>query len=132
MYFSIPNILITDDDVSFRETVRGIFEPCGFRTFTAGDGEEALDLVEHEDVHLLLLDMHMPKLTGLETIRQVKRIRAELPCILMSAALDETIIKEAERAQAFCVLPKPISGRTLTQSVEQALRRTYNWPPMGK
>ncbi len=129
MYFPTPNILITDDDVGFRETLRGIFEPRGFHTLIAGNGEEALDVVEHEDVHLLLLDMHMPKLTGLETIRRVKRIRAELPCILMSAALDEFLIKEAELAQAFCVLSKPITGRALTDSVQRALRRAYNWMP---
>ena len=63
-----PSLLITDDDSDFRETLQVVFEPQGFRTLLAGDGEEALHIVRHEEVHLLLLDMHMPKLTGLETL----------------------------------------------------------------
>ena len=82
-----PSILITDDDLAFRQTLQTVFEPHGFRTLTAGDGEEAVRIVQREEVHLVLLDMHMPKLTGVETIRQLKQLKAVLPCILMSAHL---------------------------------------------
>ena len=54
-----PSILITDDDRDFRETLGGLFEPRGFRTFLAGDGEEALDIIRREQVHLALFDMHI-------------------------------------------------------------------------
>ncbi|HZZ72397.1 MAG TPA: response regulator [Pirellulales bacterium] len=128
MYFPAPSILITDDDLQFRETLRGVFEPRGFNTLLAQNGEEALDVIKRCQVHLLLLDMHMPKLTGLETIRRVKRIHAELPCILMSAALDDGLIQEAISERAFCVLSKPVSGRQLTSSVQKALQEVYNWP----
>jgi DNA-binding response OmpR family regulator len=121
-----PSILITDDDRGFRETVRDLLEPQGFRTLLAADGEEALEIVRFEPVHLLVLDMHMPKLTGLETIREIKRIRALLPCILVSAAFDEELVRQAE-LQAFSVLHKPVSARKITQTVRLALRWTYNW-----
>ena len=75
----------------------------------------------------MLLDMHMPRLTGLETLRQVKRFNALLPCILISAGLDEALKREAEIEQAFSVLSKPVSRLDLTNSVESALRRVYNW-----
>lgn len=126
----IPSILITDDDFGFRETLRGVFEPQGFRTLLASDGEEAVQIVEREPVHLLLLDMHMPKLTGLETIRRVKQIHALLPCILMSADLDESIRDQARLARAFSVLAKPVSTRNITLIVRTALRRTYHWPAL--
>ncbi len=122
------SILITDDDDNFRETVRGVFQPRGFRTLTAGDGQEALDIVQRENVHLLLLDMHMPRLTGLETLRRVKQVKAILPCILMSARADEALVRQALMAQAFAVLPKPVSRANLIEQVDQALRRVYNWP----
>jgi CheY-like chemotaxis protein len=125
---TIPSLLITDDDRDFRETLQGVFEPQGFRTLLAGDGEEALKIVRSEEVHLLLLDMHMPKLTGLETLRRVKQIKAILPCILISANLDEVLIEQAQRAQAFSVLAKPVSRVNITNIVMTALRRTYNWP----
>ncbi len=119
--------MITDDDRDFRETLRGLFEPR-FRTLTAGDGEEALDIVRTHEVHLVLLDMHMPKLTGLETLERVRQMKSLLPCILISAGLDESIIRRAELAQAFSILAKPVSRRQITSVVDAALRRTYNWP----
>jgi len=125
---TIPSLLITDDDRDFRETLQGVFEPLGFRTLLAGDGEEALKIVGSEEVHLLLLDMHMPKLTGLETLLRVKQIKAILPCILMSADADEVLAEQARRAQAFSVLSKPVSRLNITNIVLMALRRTYNWP----
>jgi CheY-like chemotaxis protein len=121
-----PSLLITDDDRDFRETLRGLFEPR-FRTLVAGDGEEALDIVRSQEVHLVLLDMHMPKLTGLETLKRVKLFKSRLPCILLSGALDECLIRQAELAQAFSVLSKPISRQQITSTVEAALRRIYNW-----
>ncbi len=126
MRLEVPSLLITDDDRDFRETLRSLFEPR-FRTLVAGDGQEALEIVLRQEVHLVLLDMHMPKLTGLETLRRVKLFKSRLPCILLSAALDETIIRQAEQAEAFSVLPKPISRQQLTSTVEAAMRRTYNW-----
>ena len=78
MKIESPSLLITDDDPAFRETLRVVFEPEGYRTLLAGTGEEALDIVRNQEVHLVLLDMHMPRLTGLETLRQVKQFRAML------------------------------------------------------
>jgi CheY-like chemotaxis protein len=127
MLTRFPSLLITDDDEAFRETLRGAFEPQGYHTLMAGDGEEALGIVRREEVHLLLLDMHMPKLTGLETLRRVKQVKAILPCILLSAQWDESLIEQALRAEAFSVLPKPVTLRQITRAVRQALERTYDW-----
>ena len=122
-----PSILISDDDLNFRETLESVFAPRGFRILLAGDGEEALQIVRTKEVHLALLDMHMPKLTGLETLRQVKQIKAMLPCILMSAHWDEILIEQARSAHAFLVLPKTIALRQIIGAVWQALERTYHW-----
>ncbi len=89
MLMQSPSLLITDDDPSFRETLQVVFEPEGFNTLLASDGEEALEIVRQQEVHLVILDMHMPKLTGLETLRLLKRFRSTLPCILLSAHLRE-------------------------------------------
>ncbi len=128
MLVESPSLLITDDDADFRETLQGVFEPEGFNTILAGDGEEALDIVHSREVHLVLLDMHMPRLTGLETLRLLRRSRLMLPCILLSAELDELIIEQARLAQVFSVLAKPVTLRQITGAVHQAMRRTYNWP----
>jgi CheY-like chemotaxis protein len=121
----LPRLLITDDDAEFRETLRGALEPQGFWTLEAGDGEQALQIIHQQEVHVVLLDMHMPRLTGLETLRQLRRFRAVLPCILMSAQLDESIIEQAHREHAFSVLSKLATLRQLTATVHSAVEQTY-------
>ena len=73
MHLITPRLLITDDDRDFRETVAGLLADRGFETLQAADGEEALAIVCREEVHLLLLDMQMPRLSGLETIERLRR-----------------------------------------------------------
>lgn len=128
MLIDTPSLLITDDDRDFRETLGGVFASRGFRTMLAGDGQEAVQIVEREPVHLVLLDMHMPRLTGLETIRAVRQLRTNLPCILLSAALDDSLAQEALQAQAFSVLSKPVAVADLASVVNRAMRQTYDWP----
>lgn len=128
MLIETPSILITDDDAAFRATVRDVLQPRGFRMLTAADGEETLRIVRSEPVHLLLLDMHMPRLTGLETVRRVRQLNSLLPCVLLSAALDEAIAQQARLIDVFSVLSKPVSQRDLTTTVDQVFRRVYGWP----
>jgi CheY-like chemotaxis protein len=122
-----PSLLISDDDLGFRETLEGVFSSRGFRILLADNGEEALHIVHTQEVHLALLDMHMPKLTGLETLRLVKQFKAMLPCILMSAHWDDGLVEQARSAHAFLLLPKTITLRQITGAVQQALERTYHW-----
>lgn len=133
MAIESPTLLITDDDVEFRETLRGIFEPQGYRTIVAADGQEAVEIVQSEPIHLVLLDLQMPRLSGLEVLQFIKEFNALLPCILMSAGLDEAIRRQAERL-AFSVLAKPVSGLHVRSLVEAALRLVYGWtePPEGE
>lgn len=118
-------ILITDDDSACREALREIMEPEGFRTFLASSGEEALDIVREEPIHLALLDMHMPRLTGLETLGLIRQINALLPCIFVTAEADERVIRQAYQARAYSVIPKPVSKHVVLYTVVRALVRSY-------
>jgi CheY-like chemotaxis protein len=122
-----PTLLVSDDDLAFRQTLCTVFEGRGIRTYSAGDGEEALQIICTQEVHLVLVDMHMPRLTGLETIRRAKQLKALMPCILMSAHLDDLLIEQARELHAFSVLSKPVTFRQLLGAVGQALESTYNW-----
>jgi CheY-like chemotaxis protein len=124
----VPSLLITDDDSSFRETLRGLFEPSGFRLLTAGDGQEALDILGGEKVHIIISDMHMPRLTGLEMIERVHELYATLPCILLSAEADEWLVEQAKRAKVFSLQKKPVSRRKIVGLVSAAMRTAYDWP----
>jgi CheY-like chemotaxis protein len=119
------SLLITDDDPAARETLRDIFEPVGYRTFLAESGEQAIDIVRRQDVHLALMDMHMPRLTGLETMQLVRQIRGSLPTILISADQDENLLRKALSAHVFCVLAKPVSRDVVIYVVSRALEKFY-------
>ncbi|MGH7225155.1 MAG: response regulator [Gemmataceae bacterium] len=118
-------ILIADDDTSCRQALRDIMEPEGFRTLMASSGEEALDIVRQVDVHLALLDMHMPTLTGLETLQLVRQIKGMLPAILITADATESLIRQACQLHCYSVLPKPLSKSVVLYTVVRALAVVY-------
>ena len=103
------SLLITDDDPAARETLRDIFAPQGFNTIMAESGEEAIDLIRDHEVHLALMDMHLPRLSGLETIAIVRQIKGIIPAILITADQDDNLMRRALSEHAFCVLAKPVS-----------------------
>jgi CheY-like chemotaxis protein len=119
------SILITDDDRACRETLRDIVEPEGFRTYLASSGEEAVDIVREEPVHLALLDLHMPRLTGLETLELVHQVNQVLPCILITGDATEDVMRQAFRARAYSVIPKPVSKNVVLYMVVRAIVRVY-------
>lgn len=119
------SILITDDDGHARETLREIVEPAGFRIFLAGSGEEAIDIVRRQDVHLTLMDMYMPTLTGLETLEIVRQIKGLVPTILMSGDRDDELLRRALSAHVFCVLAKPVSRNVVIHVVQRAFEKYY-------
>jgi CheY-like chemotaxis protein len=119
------SILITDDDPGVRETFRDIFEPVGYRTLLAESGEEAIDIVKDHDVHLALMDMHLPRLTGLETMEIVRQIKGLLPMILISAEHSDSLLRKALSAHAFCVLAKPVSKSAIIYVVRRAIEKFY-------
>jgi two-component system chemotaxis response regulator CheY len=123
------SILITDDDRTCQEALREIMEPEGYRTLLASSGEEALDIVREEPVHLLLLDVHMPRLTGLETLQLVRQFNAGLPCILVTGDASERVIRQACQARAYSVIPKPVSKHVVLYTVVRALVRAYGSHP---
>lgn len=118
-------ILITDDDDNSRAALRDIVEPEGFDTVLASCGEEAVDIVSGLEVHLVLMDMHMPTLTGLETIQLVRQINALLPAILVTGDANENVIRQAQQAHVYSVIPKPVNKNMVLYTIVRALTRFY-------
>jgi DNA-binding NtrC family response regulator len=117
-------LLIADDDAGFRETVQEILTPR-FETIAVESGEAAIDVVRQTCVHLVLTDEHMHTLGGVETVTIVRSIRADLPCILITANLTEDLQRRAELMRIYAVLRKPPHPQRLLQTVENALIETY-------
>jgi CheY-like chemotaxis protein len=127
MMFDRPySILITDDDPVARETLREIVVPQGYHTLMAESGEEALDLVREHEIHLALFDMHLPRLSGLETLALIRQIKGGIPAILITADQDENLMRRALSEHAFCVLAKPVSKNVVIYVVHKAIEKYYN------
>ena len=111
MLIETPSILITDDDPAFRDTVRGMLEPRGFRMLTASDWRRRhCESSGPSRFICCLLDMHMPRLSGLgNDAPRLRQLNSLLPCVLLSAALDESIVQQARLIDVFSVLAKPVS-----------------------
>ena len=125
----IPNLLVTDDDVAFRQVVCEGLLRRGFHVTEAGDGEEALDVMQRDEIHVALVDLHMPRLTGMEVIRRLAESPESPPCVLMSAELDDRVRAEAKRMRAFDVLSKPVRMQHLADVIGNVLESVYDWRP---
>jgi CheY-like chemotaxis protein len=119
------SILIADDDAQSRNALRDIVEPAGYEAVLASSGEEAVDIVRGRAVHLVLLDMYMPSLTGLETLMLVRQINSMLPAILVTGDATESLVRKAIQMQVYSVIPKPVSKNILLYTVVKALSRFY-------
>jgi CheY-like chemotaxis protein len=120
------SILITDDDPLAREALREIVAPQGYRTLMAESGEEAIDLIRQHEVHLALMDMHLPRISGLETIAILRQIKGVIPAILITGDHDDDLMRRALSEHAFCVLAKPVSRHVVIYVVHKAIEKYYN------
>ena len=123
-------LLLADDDAEFRRALRIVLEPH-VELYEAECGEEAVEIVRTRSIDIVLLDMHMKALTGLETLRVVKTLRAALPCIIITASATEELRRKAALADAFTVLKKPVTRRLLLRTVSRALETAYDDPDVG-
>ncbi len=120
-------LLITDDNSSFRSLLREVLEDRPFLVLhEAASGEEALEVVQSRRIDIVLLDMHMRILTGIETMRLMKRLDMIRPCILITSDTSDDVCRDAQDAQAFRVLKKPVPRRQLVETVATALTAAYN------
>ncbi len=118
-------ILITDDDPGSRDALRDMVEHEGYRTLVASSGEEAIDILRGEPIHLGVFDVHMPRMTGVEAVQLAHQINEILPCILVTADANEEVMQQAFHVRAYSVIPKPVSRHVLLYTMVRALMKVY-------
>ena len=122
------SILVTDDDRGSRDTLAQMLKDRGFSTITATSGEEAIEIVRVETIHLVFFDMHMPRMTGLEALQQVRLINELLPAILVTADVTRELMRQALQAPVYSVIPKPVNKNVVMHTMLRALQKMYGVP----
>jgi DNA-binding NtrC family response regulator len=115
-----PRILIVDDDPGQRSLLDSFLRSQGFETVTAGSGEEALKVLSNGAISMMISDVRMPGLSGLETMHRARQEHAILPILLVTAYADIREAVGAMRDGALNYLAKPIDLDELLTTVQQA------------
>ena len=123
-------VLIVDDEESIRVSLGKLLSYEKYGTFTAPEGESALQIVSDERIDIVLLDIKMPGMDGLEVLGKMKEIRPELPVIIISGHGTISTAVEATKLGAFDFLEKPIDLErmllTLRNGIKQGELSTQN------
>ncbi len=118
----MKQILIIDDEANIRKSLVGILQDEGFTTSVADNGESGLEKLRNETADLVLLDIWMPGLDGIETLRRIRDEFPEQMVIMMSGhGTIETAVK-ATRLGAFDFIEKPLSLEKILHSIDQAMK----------
>ncbi len=118
---SQARVLVVDDERFFREAITDVLSGAGVECVLAASGEEALEQAQEPSVGVVVLDLQLPDLHGLEVFRRLRERRPDLRVIILSAHTDQDNVLEALRLGAFDYLAKPLHEEELGLAVRRAL-----------
>jgi DNA-binding NtrC family response regulator len=123
-----PRLLIVDDDAGQRSLLDSFLSSQGFETVPVSSGERALEVLRQQKIHMMISDVRMPGLTGLETLRVARKEHGSFPILLVTAFADVRDAVGAMRDGAVNYLSKPIDLDELLASVRQATGLSQHAP----
>jgi len=103
----MSKLLIVDDESDIREFARNFFKKRQIEVFVASGGRQALELIANENPHLILLDVRMEEMTGIEVLRELRKNKPAVKVIMVSGVEDEETIKEANTLGVIGYIHKP-------------------------
>ena len=117
----MDTILIVDDEKNYPPILSAVLEDEGYETLTANSGREALKILDHSDVDIVLADMKMPGMDGIGLLEKIKLRDPDLPVIMMTAygTVDKAV--EAMQKGAYSYILKPFDNNRLVLFVTKAV-----------
>lgn len=116
-------LLIVEDDITTNEAICEYMQSAGHTTFSAFDGEQGLKIVKERPIDLVVLDIMLPKITGLEILKEL-RVQSQIPVLMLTALDDESIQASSFDEEADDYITKPFSMLLLGKRVTALLRRS--------
>ncbi len=123
----MPTILIIEDEPELVKVLRSYLEQAGFHVLTAYRGDTGLSTWEHKRPDLVLLDLNLPGMDGLDVAREIRR-KSDTPIIMLTARVEETDQLIGLELGADDYIPKPFSPRVVVARVRALLRRSETTP----
>jgi len=117
----IPSILVVDDEEEIRKIMSGILEKEGFNVITAPEGRQAIEKICFNTPDVVLLDVRMPGLNGMEVLKKIKALDDNLPVVLVTAYADTHQAVEAMKEGAYDYLAKPFDNNEVVWITRRAL-----------
>jgi len=118
------SLLIIDDDVATCDFLKSFFCQSGYKVFTANDGSQAFIIVKEEKPDVILLDVLMPGLSGIEVLQKIKKASNGAKIIMMSAVDAEVVVGMAMKYGADGYVVKPFSLESLEKIISQKTSET--------
>ena len=119
-------ILIVDDQFGIRILLNEVFQKEGYQTFQAANGIQALDILKNQDPDLVLLDMKIPGMDGIEILKRMKVIEPDIRVIIMTAYGELDMIQEAKNLGAITHFAKPFDIDDIRAAVRKHLPQKTN------
>lgn len=117
----LARIMVVDDETPVLEVLSEYFTAQGYEVLTASSGSEALAVVSRTPPELVLLDIRMPGMDGVEVLRRLRNVNKSLPVIMVTANEDVALARETLKIGAFDYVPKPFDFRYLDRVVAAGL-----------
>jgi len=117
----METVLIVDDEKNYPLILGAVLEEEGFETLAANSGQQALEILEHSDIDLVLTDMKMPSMDGIELLERIKEKNPDLPVIMMTAYGTVEKAVEAMQKGAYNYILKPFDNESLVIYVDKAV-----------
>jgi len=116
-------VMIVDDEEGIRETLSGILEDEGYESITASSGEEAVKKAKEITPDVVLLDVWLPGMDGIQTLQELKASHPDIPVIIISGHANVEIAVKATKMGAYDLLEKPLSIEKVLLAVDRALEK---------
>jgi two-component system response regulator AtoC len=113
----MAKVLVVDDEPEAVELLVEFLSSKGYEILTATSGEEALRRVREDRPHLVLLDIRMPKMNGIEVLKRIREIDPEMGIIMVTAVNEEDVGRQALELGAFDYIVKPLDLKYLERSL---------------